>query len=89
MSNKNFEKKKEYLLNTRHIKMNEDILNKSIWNEDEINKRSRKIAKKFNSIFKYPDCDNLIKTKLNDTQYDVVTDNLDEICSLNPSILII
>lgn len=89
MSNKNFEKKKEYLLNTRHIKMNEDILNKSIWNEDEINKRSREIAKKFNSIFKYPDCDNLIKTKLNDAQYDVVTDNLDEICSLNPSILII
>ena len=89
MSNKNFEVKKNYLTKTRHIKLNEDILNKSEWNEEEINKRSKLIAKQFNRIFKYPECDNLIKNKINEKKYDVVKDNLEDLIILSPTILLI
>ena len=35
--------------------MNVDILNKEMWNEDEINKRSAKLATEFIKIFPYPE----------------------------------
>lgn len=89
MSNRDFEVKKQYLTQTRHIKLNEDILNKTEWNEEEINKRSKAIARQFNNIFKYPECDNLIKNKINETKYDVIVDGLEELISLSPSILLI
>lgn len=54
MGNRDFETKKEVLNKSRHIKMNEDILNKNIWNENEIEIRSRKLADEFIKIFKYP-----------------------------------
>ena len=55
MGNKDFESKKNVLKKSRHIKLNEDILQEKIWNEDKINKRSEKIAEKFIEIFQYPE----------------------------------
>lgn len=55
MSNRNFDAKKQVLNKSRHIKMNEDILNKENWNEDEIFKRSKKLSQEFIKIFPYPD----------------------------------
>lgn len=89
MSNRDFDVKKKYLTQTRHIKLNEDILNKSEWNEEEINKRSKFIAKQFNRIFKYPECDNLIKKKISDKKYDVMNDDLGELIDLSPTILLV
>lgn len=89
MSNKNFDVKKQYLTNTRHIKLNEEILNNDIWNEEKINMRSRKIANEFNKIFKYPECDNLIKEKIDNEKFDVMSDSLEELSSFSPSLLIV
>lgn len=89
MSNRDFEVKKQYLTQTRHIKLNEDIFNKTECNEEEINKPSKAIVRQFNNIFKYPECDNLIKNKINETKHDVIGDGLEELISLSPSILLI
>lgn len=55
MSNRNFDAKKQVLNKSRHIKMNEDILNKECWNEDEILERSKNLSQEFIKIFPYPD----------------------------------
>lgn len=55
MSNRNFEAKKQVLNKSRHIKMNEEILNKENWNEDEILERSKILSQEFIKIFPYPD----------------------------------
>lgn len=55
MGNNNFDSKKSTLEKSRHIKMNEYILNKTEWNENEINNRSKRLAEEFISIFKYPE----------------------------------
>ncbi len=80
MSNRNFESKKQVLNKSRHIKMNEDILNKKNWNEDEILKRSEALSKEFIKIFPYPDIqidesdDIYMHINLND---DSINDNKD------------
>lgn len=80
MSNRDFESKKQVLNKSRHIKMNEDILNKENWNEDEILKRSEVLAKEFIKIFPYPDIqidesdDIYMHINLND---DSINDNRD------------
>ena len=80
MSNRNFESKKQVLNKSRHIKMNEDILNKENWNEDEILKRSDALAKEFIKIFPYPNIqidesdDIYMYINLND---DSINDNKD------------
>ena len=55
MSNKNFEKKKSVLNESKHIKMNEYILSKEAWNEEEIRVRSNLLAEEFIKIFPYPE----------------------------------
>lgn len=55
MSNKNFENKRKSLIKSKHIKLNEDIITKNDWNEDEINNRSAELSEKFIEIFKYPE----------------------------------
>jgi len=54
MGNSNFDAKKNVLEKSKHIKMNESIINKNEWNEEEINKRSKELAEEFIKIFKYP-----------------------------------
>lgn len=55
MSNNDFASKKKILEKSKHIKMNEPILEKNDWNETTINDRSLVLAKEFIKIFKYPD----------------------------------
>lgn len=55
MKNKDFKSKKEILAKSSHIKMNVNILDKQEWNENEINKRSSKLASEFIKIFPYPE----------------------------------
>ena len=51
MKNTDFKNKKDILNKSNHIKMNVNILNKEVWNEEEINKRSAKLANEFIKIF--------------------------------------
>lgn len=55
MKNTDFKNKKDILNKSNHIKMNVNILNKEVWNEEEINKRSAKLANEFIKIFPYPE----------------------------------
>ena len=55
MKNTDFKNKKDILNKSSHIKMNVNILNKEVWNEEEINKRSAKLANEFIKIFPYPE----------------------------------
>lgn len=73
MGNNNFASKKKTLEKSRHIKMNEYILDKNDWNEEEINTRSEKLAKAFISIFKYPDFD-IVDTN---SHINLTTDDID------------
>lgn len=53
MKNHSFEKKKEYLSQSKHIKLNEDVLSKDIWNVDEIDARTSRMIDLINKEFKY------------------------------------
>lgn len=55
MKNTDFKNKKDILNKSSHIKMNVNILNKELWNEEEIDKRSAKLANEFIKIFLYPE----------------------------------
>lgn len=55
MQNKDFASKKRILNKSRHIKMNEFILGKNEWNEEEIIKRSISLANEFILLFPYPE----------------------------------
>ena len=55
MGNSDFKHKKEILKKSNHIKMNVPILEKDIWNEDEILDRSKKLSESFISLFPYPE----------------------------------
>jgi len=57
MHNNDFASKKEVLFKSKHIKMNEYILEKETWNEDCISERSKILAKEFIKIFPYPNID--------------------------------
>lgn len=73
MGNKNFENKKDILNKSKHIKMNEPLLIKEDWNEDDINSRSLELAQQFIDIFKYPDIENFDSYKY----VNVCEDNID------------
>lgn len=51
--NKDFDSKKKVLMNTSHLKMNQDILSKDIWNQETILERTKSIAKMINIIYPY------------------------------------
>ena len=53
MGNKDFESKKEVLRKTKHIQLNEDIMNKFEWNIKTIEDRNTKLIKKINEIFPF------------------------------------
>lgn len=53
MGNKDFEAKKEILKSTKHLRLNEDILNKKNWRPTDINKRTQKITNEIITIFPY------------------------------------
>ncbi|MBQ7640860.1 MAG: DUF262 domain-containing protein [Acholeplasmatales bacterium] len=53
MRNHSFDRKKEYLAQSRHIKLNEDILAKNEWNVKEIDDRTQKMIDLINKEFKY------------------------------------
>lgn len=53
MSNNNFDYKKEVLKNTGHLKINEDILTKDIWDVDCIEKRTVEIIDKILVMYPY------------------------------------
>lgn len=89
MSNSDFITKKNFLYNTRHIKMNEYILEREEWNEKEIIERSKIIARKFNEIFKYPDCKHIEEKQVQDAEYNIIEDNINLLNSLNPKTLCI
>ena len=53
MRNNSFEKKKEFLQQSKHIKMNEPILLKEKWDIEEIDKRTLLMINAINTEFKY------------------------------------
>ncbi len=53
MRNNDFNKKKEYLSQSRHIKLNEKILEKSLWGVKEIDDRTAEMIELINKEFKY------------------------------------
>lgn len=53
MGNKDFETKKDYLSKTKHIKMNEDILNKKEWNIKLIESRTIELIDMINIVYPY------------------------------------
>ncbi len=63
MSNKDFESKKKVLQESKHIKMNEPILEKQEWTENDIDERWEELAKKFISIFPYPEIEDFEDNK--------------------------
>ncbi len=81
MKNHDFESKKESLAKTKHIKLNEEILQSKIWNEEKINNRSKELASVFNEIFKYPDL-SAFDEEIN--SFDLLNDNAALFSSLSP-----
>ena len=53
MRNNNFDKKKEYLSQSKHIKLNEYILSQPKWGVDEIDARTQLLIDLINKEFKY------------------------------------
>lgn len=53
MGNKDFETKKEYLSKTKHIKMNEYILNQKVWNIESIENRTNELINMINIVYPY------------------------------------
>lgn len=57
LSNKSFEEKKKYLVNS-NVSLNRELKDCIIWNETEIVDRSSKLFEKANKIWNLPDIDN-------------------------------
>ena len=53
MGNKDFEHKKLILESTKHLKMNEKILKKSLWKVNDIEERTKELTDKIIEIFPY------------------------------------
>lgn len=53
MGNNDFEYKKSVLDSTKHLKLNENIIQKQIWTVSDINARTRELTDKFIEIFPY------------------------------------
>lgn len=53
MGNKDFETKKDYLLKTKHIKINESILNKKEWKIESIKHRTNELIDMINIVYPY------------------------------------
>ncbi len=53
MGNSNFEKKKNILRKTSHLKLNEEILKLEIWNEDSIDERTNTLIDSIIEIYPY------------------------------------
>ena len=61
MGNKDFESKKKVLETTKHLKLNEEIINKNEWNVADITSRCQVIADKIIEIFPYVKSSYVIK----------------------------
>ena len=81
MKNKDFDHKKEYLSDTKHVKLNEYILEKEKWDEEEINKRSELLYNSFINIFKYPDIN---KFKDDEEEVNLIEDDINKIILVSP-----
>lgn len=53
MSNRNFDDKKKILYSTKHLKLNEEIINKQNWTVDDIYLRTQRLIDKIIEIYPY------------------------------------
>ncbi len=91
LSNHNFMKKKEQLLDERHIKLNDYFYELNTWNREMIDNRSNTLANMAKELWEYPLVNEKLEEKIKEEKYNSITleEIIEDYISIKPVVLII